>query len=106
MDQPKARLVITVEGIDAVEAQGLYAQSVPAVVTTVTSAAEPTIRCYSVRELAGQLGYSEDYIRDLAATGVLPGRKPGGKGGKLLFWHDEIVDWLRAQPLGVAGTED
>jgi len=49
-------------------------------------------------QVATLLGLNIDYVRKLSRQGVLPAhRLPGGRTFR--YFKDEVLDWLRAQPV-------
>ncbi|CAN5510411.1 hypothetical protein BH23ACT7_BH23ACT7_12720 [soil metagenome] len=55
-------------------------------------------------QVARMLRLNLDYVRKLSREGVLPAhRLPGGRTFR--YFKDEVLDWLRAQPVGSAGEK-
>lgn len=49
-------------------------------------------------QVARMLNLNLDYVRKLSREGVLPAhRLPGGRTFR--YFKDEVLDWLRAQPV-------
>lgn len=55
-------------------------------------------------QVAQLLQLNIDYVRKLSREGVLPAHKlPGGRTFR--YFRQEVLDWLRDQPVGTAGDE-
>jgi excisionase family DNA binding protein len=53
-------------------------------------------------QVARLLQLNIDYVRKLSREGVMPAHKlPGGRTFR--YFKDEIISWLRQQPVGVDG---
>jgi len=60
----------------------------------------PAVGTYTVPDVAGLLKCTQRHVRDLVATGVVPGVI---RVGRLIRFHKGIVhDWLATQATGVA----
>ena len=58
-------------------------------------------------QVAALLQLNIDYVRKLSRQGVLPAHKlPGGRTFR--YFKDEVLEWLRSQPVGDArdGVEE
>lgn len=55
-------------------------------------------------QVARLLQLNIDYVRKLSREGVLPAHKlPGGRTFR--YFRQEVLDWLRDQPVGAGGDE-
>lgn len=55
-------------------------------------------------QVAQLLQLNIDYVRKLSRDGVLPAHKlPGGRTFR--YFRQEVLDWLRDQPVGAGGDE-
>ncbi|MBA3372773.1 MAG: helix-turn-helix domain-containing protein [Actinomycetota bacterium] len=51
-------------------------------------------------QVARLLQLNIDYVRKLSREGVLPAHRLGPQGRTFRYLKDEILDWLRGQPVG------
>lgn len=101
MDQTPSRVTISIEGIESIEVDRPDATPMPQLLV----GAPQTVQCYDAAEVARLIGYNEQSVRVMARTGAIPARKPNGTMGKLLFWHEDLVDWLRSLPPATGETD-